>query len=139
MKKKRKIIEKEGRFYTSKGAELVRASYTKTESEFWSFIRSALRSASKWWKPKLDYLERHKRKYTGENKRIKHEYQCEKCRKWFVRAKIAVDHIIPCGTLRNYDDVAPFISRLFIEVNGGWQLLCKECHLVKTKSERIKI
>ena len=44
---------------------------TMTESAFWSFIRSALRQKSRWWKPISIAKQKAKRAYKGKNKRQK--------------------------------------------------------------------
>jgi hypothetical protein len=132
----RKRIQKDGKYYTVRGVELTRNDGWWTEAEFWARIRSALRGMSKWWRPKLRHLEDGSRPYKGTNKRIKKEYQCERCKKWFVKAKIEMDHIDEVGSLVCVEDIPGFINRLFIEYGQGWMRLCKPCHLVKTNTKR---
>jgi 5-methylcytosine-specific restriction endonuclease McrA len=112
-----------------------RNSGTLTESAFWSFIRSALRQKSRWWKPISEAKAKSKRPYTGPLKRQKFEYQCNQCKGWFPDKKINVDHIIPAGTLTCGDDLPGFIERLFCEIDN-LQVLCETCHDKKTKSEK---
>ena len=83
-----------------------RNSGTMTESAFWSFIRSALRNKSRWWKPITECKQKARRPYTGPNKRLKYEYQCNECKGWFPDKQINVDHIIPAGTLTCSADLA---------------------------------
>lgn len=109
---------------------------TLTESEYFSKIRSGLRKTFQYWKPMTVALELASRKYTGENKRIKKEYQCACCGKWFIRKDVQIDHIIPCGSLRNWDDIVPFIKNLTQEDPSAYQILDKMCHLKKTGQER---
>ena len=71
--------------------------------------------------------------YSGPNKRQKWIYQCAHCKDWFKDKEIQVDHIIPVGTLRCYDDLVGFLKRLTPE--EGFQVLCKECHAKKTLAE----
>jgi hypothetical protein len=99
-------------------------------------IRSSLRNASKFWKPALAALEAAWRPYTGTNKRIKKEYQCKACKEWMVRAKVEINHIVACGSLKSYDDVLQFLQRLFCESPSDYEILCKECHLKETKLQR---
>lgn len=106
-----------------------------TESRYWSFIRSALRSASNRWPAKFDALKRARREYTGTDKRTKWEFKCAICNKWHKSTNISVDHIIPAGSLNSYDDLVPFVKRLFIDVDG-MQVLCTDCHKTKTQQER---
>lgn len=104
-----------------------------TEAQFWSFIRAGLRAKSSRWPPKFHKLQKNRKHVTG--KRHRYEFQCEECKKWFKQSDIQVDHIVPCGSLRSWDDLAGFAERLFCE-EEGFQLLCKPCHLEKTKEER---
>ena len=112
-----------------------RNSGTMTESAFWSFIRSALRNKSRWWKPITECKQKARRPYTGPNKRLKYEYQCNQCKGWYPEKQINVDHIIPAGTLTCSSDLPGFIERLFCE-QENLLVLCEKCHDVKTKLER---
>ena len=115
-----------------------RNSGTMTESAFWSFIRSALRQKSRWWKPISECKLKAKRKYKGPNKRQKFEYQCKKCKQWFAEKNINVDHIKPAGSLNCAEDLPGFINRLFCEIDN-LQVLCEPCHNVKTKQDSFTI
>lgn len=109
---------------------------TLTESEYFSKIRSGLRRTFMYWRPMMVALENASRKYTGENKRIKKEYQCRGCGEWFTRKNIQIDHIIPCGSLKHFDDIVPFIQRLTQEDPNSYQAICGDCHKIKTSHER---
>lgn len=108
---------------------------TMTESAFWSFIRSALRQKSRWWKPIMQAKMNARRPYKGPNKRQKFEYLCAHCKDWFPEKKINIDHIRPAGSLNCAQDLPGFVERLFCEVDN-LQCLCEKCHDVKTKSEK---
>ena len=110
---------------------------TMTESAFWSFIRSALRQKSRWWKPITQCKLEARRAYNGPLKRQKFEYQCNTCKKWFPEKKINVDHIIGAGSLNCADDLPGFVNRLFCE-QDNLQVLCETCHDKKTKLEKTK-
>lgn len=110
---------------------------TLTEAGFWSFIRSGLRQKSRWWKPITDCKLSARRPYTGTNKRLKFEYQCNHCKKWFPEKDINVDHIVQAGALNCAADLPEFVEKLFCE-EGGFQVLCETCHGIKTKAERSK-
>jgi len=107
---------------------------TMTESAFWSFIRSALRQKSRWWKPILQCKLKSRRAYKGPNKRQKFEYQCNECKNWFPDKKINVDHIVRLGALNCAEDLPGFVNRLFCE-GDNLQVLCSSCHDTKTKHE----
>ena len=134
-KKQRTVIEKDGKFYSVRGVELTRASHTMTESAFWAHILSALRKATRFWKPAVDKLNEGKRPNMSSNKRLKYEYHCECCNKWFPQKEIELDHIIPCGGINGPDKVAGWIERAFVEIEG-FQRLCNTCHNKKTLLER---
>jgi len=108
---------------------------TMTESAFWSFIRSALRQKSRWWKPILQAKMEARRPYKGPNKRQKFEYLCNECGGWFPEKKINIDHIHPAGSLNCAADLPGFVERLFCEVDN-LQCLCEKCHDEKTKLEK---
>lgn len=108
---------------------------TMTESAFWSFIRSALRQKSRWWKPITECKLKAKRAYKGPNKRQKFEYKCASCQNWFAEKNINVDHISPAGSLNCAQDLPGFVERLFCE-QDNLQVLCTACHDVKTKLDK---
>lgn len=112
-----------------------RNNQTMTEAAFWSWIRSSLRSRSRYWKPVAEARKRAKRVYRGPNKRRKWEYECAHCKGRFQDKEVSVDHIIPAGSLKCAADLPGFVERLFCEVDG-LQVLCKTCHDKKTKQER---
>ena len=115
--------------------ERPRCNGTMTEPGFWGFIRSALRQKSRWWKPIALAKTKARRPYKGPNNRQKYEYQCNHCKKWFPEKEIEVDHIIPSGTLKTAADLPGFVERLFCEVDN-LQVLCFECHSIKTDKEK---
>lgn len=109
---------------------------TMSEAAFFGKIRSMLRNGFRYWKPMQEALKRAGRPSQDKtNKRLKTEYKCAKCKKWFKRADVQIDHIIPCGSLSCYDDIVSFIKRLSTENINDYQILCKKCHLIKTKLE----
>ncbi len=134
-KKKRKITEKDGKFYTPRGVELTRCSNTKTEAEFFSWIRSNCRKMTTRWKPRFDKLAEGKRKSESDNKRLKWEYSCEECEGWFPGSQIEIDHIVPCGGLNGWDKILPWFKNALVEIDG-YQRLCKTCHRIKTNEEQ---
>ena len=121
-----------------KKAAKTRNLNTLTESQFWSFLRSGLRRQFRYWKPMLEAKKLVKRNYKGTNKKQKFEYQCNHCKDWFKDANVQIDHIIPVGSLLDWDDVVPFLKKLIPEDAAAFQVLCKECHQVKTNKERVK-
>lgn len=123
---------------------LSRNGNTITNSQYFSKIRSILRSGFRYWKPMQLTLEAASRPSKNINKRIKKEYQCNHCKQWFKRTDVEIDHIIEAGSLSCYEDIVPFIQRLTQEGIENYQILCKTpCHSNKTKafkeSKRLKL
>lgn len=116
--------------------ERTRNLKTETESEHMGKIRSALRKLSRFWKPALKALEEVKAPYCGPNKRVKYQYKCEQCSKTFQRKDVEINHKVPCGTLKSYEDVPGFLERLFCEDVKKYSVLCKDCHKQETKEQR---
>lgn len=112
--------------------ERTRNGGTWTEAQFWGMLRSTLRRRSMYWKPITEALNSARRKYKGENKRRKWEYQCAECSNWFMRKEVEVDHVEPVGSLKSYDDLPGFVKRLFCEEKECYTVLCKKCHKSKT-------
>ena len=111
---------------------------TMTEAELKSSIVSAIRWASRWWKPKQKVIQKAK---MGRNM-----YQCAIC--WEVgpsslpalpwkkrrRKNIQADHITPCVWPEGWVSYDSFIKRMFVEED--WlQAICYNCHSEKTKKE----
>jgi 5-methylcytosine-specific restriction endonuclease McrA len=129
MAAKKKPIKKTSRVPKTRNAG------TMTESAFWSFIRSALRQKSRWWKPITECKMKARRPYKGPNKRQKFEYLCNSCKTWFPEKQINVDHIVGAGSLNCGQDLPGFVDRLFCE-QDNLQVLCTTCHDHKTKLEK---
>ena len=131
MRKKKKIqVKKTKRIVAPK----TRNNKKWSESEYFSRIRSALRRAFRFWIPMQLALEKASRPSQSENKRLKKEFQCAKCKKWRKRTDVQIDHIEECGSLNTYEDIIPFLQRLTKEDTDAYQILCKDtCHKQKTK------
>lgn len=111
------------------------AGGTWTKSQYWSFIRSALRRAFSRYPVKFQVKNKARR--TVKGKRHKYEYQCAKCEEWFKDKDVEVDHDPPCGSLKDYSDLPGFVERMFCE-EDKLQVICKPCHKKKTAEERKK-
>lgn len=110
-----------------------------TTVRYWTFIRSLLRKGWNKYPCKYQALKKARRSSERiENKRIKWEYKCAECEKWYLMKEVCVDHIVSCGTLKNYYDLSRFCQRLFCGVKD-LQILCKYCHDIKSYMERCDI
>lgn len=113
-----------------------------TEARYNSFIKSALRAASHRWPPKWECLKlariaRGTYTCAGYNCNSHEVPASIKLGRGKKRTKnIFVDHISPVGgpDEGGWDGV---IERLYCELDG-LQILCKQCHDLKTKDERKK-
>jgi 5-methylcytosine-specific restriction endonuclease McrA len=73
-------------------------------------------------------------KKMGQIKTLK-KYKCAHCNGMFRATEVQVDHIIPAGSLQSFDDLQGFAERLFCGPEN-LQLVCKPCHVIKTKEDR---
>lgn len=100
---------------------------TWSEARYFGFIRSSLRSAFTKWGPKHAAKKLAKVAYN--------QYECFECGSIFASKEVEVDHIVPAGSLKTFEDLPGFVERMFCEADG-FQVLCKPCHKVKTNAER---
>ena len=107
-----------------------------TEAYILSRIRSVLRRLSMQMPSIRECRLAVRRPYTGNNPRLKWEYPCAHCSGWFSEKETHVDHIVPAGSLKSFEDVGPFSRRLLFPTPDQLQILCKPCHKTKTLAER---
>jgi hypothetical protein len=110
---------------------------TMTEAGYWGKVRSALRKTFAYWKPAQSAAKAAEcgtriNPKTGRQKKV---YRCAICGESDFRESMQLDHIEPCGSLRCGDDLVLFLGRLTCEDSSLFQLVHKECHQAKTKSE----
>ena len=115
--------------------EKTRAGGTWSSARYFSFIRSLLRRGFMKYPVKFQVKNEASRPYKGSDKRRKKEYQCAVCSGWFADKEVAVDHIVPCGSLKTYEDLPKFVATLFCE-KENLQIICNTCHQIKTNEER---
>lgn len=104
-----------------------------------SFIISAIRSASSRWGPKFEciraaYVGDGINPATGRKCKL---HRCSHCRELFPQNKVQADHIEPIVDPEvgfvSWDE---YIKRCFREVEG-YQVLCRQCHSIKTSGENL--
>ena len=108
-----------------------------TKSRYFSFIRSALRSATMKYPAKQKFLDEQSRKAPAGG-RAKKLVDCSECGEVMAKSKAHVDHIIPCGKLQNFADIERFTSTLFCG-KGNFRVLCKSCNEIYAYSDRKNI
>lgn len=109
---------------------------TWTEARFWQAIRSTLRRSFRYWKPGTSALNAVRVAKPGPHG-AKWAYRCARCTKLYRRDGVQIEHKIPCGTLKRYEDIVPFLQRLTPESPEAFQVLCKTCHKEKTQQEKV--
>lgn len=127
--------------YFGTAIKYMRSKYNNDEwtpARFNSFIKSALRAASRRWGPKYRcianaYVDT---RINGKSGRQAKHYRCANCDGAFPAKDVQVDHITPiidpAVGFTTWDDV---IDKMFCE-QENLQCLCSECHKVKTAQER---
>ena len=113
-----------------------RAGGEWTEAAFWGFIRSALRGASRRWPPIVrQAIQAARRPLAVKRGNQKWEYLCSICQTYHKGTNVAVDHIIPAGSLRSFADLPGFCERLFCEADQ-LRVVCDRCHGELTNKQR---
>ena len=108
-----------------------------TEGRRRSFITSVLRGGYRRWPPKYECL---KSAFVGKRlnpktKRVGMHYKCKKCKGAFPTSGVQVDHIKPIvDPKKGFISWDVFIDNLMCDGNN-LQVLCKACHVIKTKQE----
>ena len=98
-----------------------------------NFIRNGLRGLWQKWPPR--YFVRHaayvETKINDDTGRKAKHYKCAHCNLTFPQTKTSIDHIVPVGSLRDWNE---HIEKLFCPASN-LQLLCNICHKIKTKKD----
>ena len=73
--------------------------------------------------------------FKGKRKRV--SFQCNHCKENFSKSDIDIDHVVPIGkgVYNSISDLERFISLVYCS-HDNLQVLCKQCHKVKTKKEQ---
>jgi hypothetical protein len=105
-----------------------------TEARYNSFVKGGLRSISQRWPPRYASLNTAciGQRINAKTGRWAKHYVCAACEAAFPAKDVQVDHIVPVGKFETWDKV---IENMFCE-GHNLQVLCKDCHNVKTQLER---
>lgn len=108
-----------------------------TDGRIKSFITSTIRSGFRRWPPKYVTLKEAStgRKINKSSGRMAQHYKCAKCKKEYPGKEVQVDHVSPVvDPTKGFVSWDEFIIRLFCH-EENLQVLCKGCHVIKTKKE----
>ena len=113
----------------------------KTKAAFFSYIRGGIRR-SLWNRApqKIEYIKKHRRRIKNPNPRGKVAEVwggvCALCGGEFPQNMLEIDHKVGNHSLKDFDDILPFILAISCASEDDLQLCCKDCHRVKTLCER---
>lgn len=114
-----------------------------TEAKFMSWVRSGLRQGLWNRHPvKIELLtsQRRKIKNPRPNPRKGNElvwgYECGICHKEVKQGEQEVDHKSGENSLKTIDDLVAFFKKLTFVTPQDLQIVCKDCHAIKTHAER---
>lgn len=99
-------------------------------------IRSEIRRSFSRSEHYKEFLKLHRIEWkNGNRKRV--SYKCKACTKLFSSKDIQVDHIVPIGNgvYEGIEDAKRFAELVYCSYDN-LQILCKECHKVKSKEEQ---
>lgn len=114
----------------------------KNKVAFFTYIRGCLRQAWNRHPVKLSYLNKNRKKIPNPNPKGKVPtvwgFNCEVCRQQFVIKECQVDHITPCGTLREASDIQAFTEKLLFVTPDDLRLVCKRCNSALAYADKNK-
>lgn len=112
----------------------------KTKAAFFSYIRGGIRR-SLWNRApqKIEYINKHRKRIKNPNPkgRVAEVWGgiCALCGGEFPQNMMEVDHRVGNNSLKDFDDILPFILAISCVSEDDLQLVCKPCHRIKNLSE----
>lgn len=109
-----------------------------TEGRVKAFITSVLRAGARKWPPRYTTLHNAKvgKQVNERTGRVAEHYRCNVCEGKFPAKEVEVDHKEPViDPRKGFISWDVYIERLFCP-EENLQVLCKPCHLKKTKYEK---
>lgn len=108
-----------------------------TAARYHAFIVAVLRAGTRRYPPKFETLNEAKteKKVNLQSGRVAQHYLCALCRHDFPAKAVQVDHKKPVVGKEGFTTWDKFIGNLFCD-KKNFQVLCKDCHKIKTEGER---
>lgn len=106
-----------------------RGDYLANDDKYYQWLRSQLRKVWSKHPTKLHLLKTTRFKLPDVKA---FQSECNICKHVFPTSKMTVDHLISCGSVKDIG----YVDRLLNVALGDLQVLCKECHDIKTLAER---
>lgn len=118
----------------------------RTEASFLSFLRGGIRRYL-WSKNpvKLEFEKESTVKIPNDNPKsmkkfpLVNGFKCESCGGLFKSNQVQCDHRTGEHALRSMDDLQTFVEGIVFVRKEDLQMLCKQCHDVKTYAERMGV
>lgn len=112
----------------------------RTQSEFYVWLRGLLRRG--WSKHPLrvqkivsSRFKVDKKFKNGKTTKVWH-CKCEMCGTSGPQKDFEVDHIVPAGSLRCYEDILGFLERLLYIGDKDLRIVCKECNRILAYADK---
>lgn len=115
----------------------------KNSTAFFTYLRGCLRKAWSNNPIKHNLIKKKRRQIPNPNSNGKKPtvwgFDCEICNGVYAMSHCQVDHIKPVGSLQKTEDIQGFVERLLYVSEDDLQVLCVECHEIKTLQERLGV
>ena len=116
----------------------------KTKAAFMSFLRGGIRRALWNRSPiKLEFIRKNRIRIPNQNPRGRADEVwgaiCGVCGGKFPLKDVEVDHTIGNHSLKDLDDLQPFIEGIVCVSEEDLAFVCKPCHKCKTHAEKMGI
>ena len=112
-----------------------------TKSKFFSWLRGGIRRSL--WKNspiKIKFIQANRKRIPNPNPRGRVEIvwgaDCYICDNTFPLANMEVDHKVGEHSLKDIEDITPFIEAISFVAQEDLAFVCKDCHKAKSLSER---
>lgn len=118
----------------------------KTKSEYFVWLRGQLRQVwsnypvrTEWKKDNLVVVTEKLREELSLSKQTKKIGRCALCQKWFPASKLECDHIVESGGCSSVEEAEKFLWHCAGQDVDNFQLVCKDCHKIKSYADRMAI